>query len=340
MKSFTALFRARTLEFVRDRGTFFWNMFFPMILVFGFALAFSDAETTVFTVGLIGETEESLDFLSIEQIDFIPYDLGNGETLESVVERVRRHELDMVIDLSAFHYYLNTESETSPLLRRVFEDSLARDGNENSFTERQTSGQPIRYVDWVIPGVIGMNMLFSCLFGVGFVLVRYRKNGVLKRLKATPVSAFSFVSAQAASRLAIVFLTSLFVYIGTNAILNFTMEGSYVILILLTLLAIICMISIGLLFASRLRSEELAGGIMNLVSFPMIIGSGVFFSLESAPEPLRLASRFLPLTHFVDGARAVMIEGAGLTEVLPNLMVLVLFSAAFMTASAAVFRWD
>lgn len=340
MNSFTALFRARTLEFVRDRGTFFWNMFFPMILVFGFALAFSDAETTVFSVGLVGETEETLDFLSIEQIDFIQYRLDNTETLESVVERVRRHELDMVIDLSASNYYLNTESDTSPLLRRILEDSLARDGKENAFTERQTSGQPIRYVDWVIPGVIGMNMLFSCLFGVGFVLVRYRKNGVLKRLKATPVSALSFVSAQAASRLTIVFLTSSFVYIGTNAFLDFTMEGSYAVLVALTLLAIICMISIGLLFASRLRSEELAGGIMNLVSFPMIIGSGVFFSLESAPEALRLASRFLPLTHFVEGARAVMIEGAGFAEVLPNLMVLVLFSAVFMASSAAVFRWD
>lgn len=340
MNSFIALFRARTLEFVRDRGTFFWNMFFPMILVFGFALALSDAGTTVFTVGLIGEPPGDFDFLSIEQIEFIRYPIHENATVESVVERVRRHELDMVIHFDSTEFYLNSESDTAPLLRRIFEDSQTRDNGPAVFHERQISGQPIRYVDWVIPGVIGMNMLFSCLFGVGFVLVRYRKNGVLKRLKATPVSAFSFVSAQAASRLSIVFVTSTVVYAGTNALLNFSMEGSYLLLAILTLLAIVCMISIGLLFASRLRSEELAGGVMNLVSFPMIIGSGVFFSLEGAPQALQTASRFLPLTHFVEGARAIMIEGAGLSGIFTNLIALAVFSLVFIAASALVFRWD
>ncbi len=344
MKSFIALVRARTLEFVRDRGTFFWNLLFPMILVFGFALALSDPSPTVFTVALAGDAPVELDFTSIEQINFIRYDLDSGETMASVVERVRRHELDMAIDFEQQQFFLNTENHTSPLIRRIFEDSVLRDRANGIevpvFVEREISGQPIRYVDWVVPGVIGMNMLFSCLFGVGFVLVRYRKNGVLKRLKATPVSAFTFVSAQAASRLMIVLATSIFVYAGTNVFLNFTMEGSYLSLLIVTTLAIICMISIGLLFASRLRSEELAGGLMNLVSFPMIIGSGVFFSLETAPEALRIASRVLPLTHFVEASRAVMIEGAGIVAILPNLLALAGFSIVFVTASAFVFRWD
>lgn len=182
--------------------------------------------------------------------------------------------------------------------------------------------------------------MFSCLFGVGFVLVRYRKNGVLKRLKATPVSAFTFVSAQVASRVVIVLITSAFVYAGTNAFLRFTMNGSYLLLLLLMTLAVISMIAIGLVFAGRLRSEELAGGLMNLVIFPMVILSGVFFSLEGAPTLVRQVSNVLPLTHFVDGARAVMLEGAGLVQLLPNLLALTATSLFFLFVSATLFRWE
>jgi hypothetical protein len=124
-----------------------------------------------------------------------------------------------------------------------------------------------------------MNMMFSCLFGVGFVLVRYRKNGVLKRMKATPVSPLNFVSAQAVSRLMIVLITSVVVFSGTNLFLRFVMKGSWLNLLLLTALSIMCMIALGLVFASRIKSEELASGLLNLVTFPMLILSGVFFSL-------------------------------------------------------------
>ena len=185
-----------------------------------------------------------------------------------------------------------------------------------------------------------MNMMFSCLFGVGYVIVRYRKNGVLKRLKATPVSAFVFVSAQGASRLVIVLVTSVFVFAGTNAVFRFTMNGSYGTLLLLTVVAIICMIGIGLLLAGRLKNEELADGLINLVTFPMIILSGVFFSLEGSPEVLQRASLALPLTHYVSGARAVMLEGAGLGEVLPHTLALAVMAVVFWLCAAAIFRWE
>ena len=96
-----------------------------------------------------------------------------------------------------------------------------------AFRREAVTGEPIRYVDWFVPGVIGMNMMFSCIFGVGWILVRYRKNGVLKRLKATPVGALEFVSAQLIFRLVIVLLTAIVVYGGSNIFLHFMMEGSY-----------------------------------------------------------------------------------------------------------------
>lgn len=363
MRKFVALFIARTMEFVRDRGTFFWNILFPLILVFGFAFAFSGDQDALFSVGVIGTGNPPAQFSEIPGIEFIRYSGQGTESREGVINRLRQHQLDMVLDLEEFAFYLNSESSSAPILRRLFlqdNDSqhsetevpaLARfqrpgpllvggEATTGSFSERQISGAPIRYVDWVVPGIIGMNMLFSCLFGVGFVLVRYRKNGVLKRLKATPVSAFTFISAQAASRLVIVLVTSVFVYIGTNFFLRFEMNGSYGNLLLLTTLAIVCMIAIGLIFAGRLKSEELAGGLMNLVTFPMIILSGVFFSLEGTPELLQRISLGLPLTHFVSGARAIMLDGAGIIDIMPNLLILAGMAIAFLGISAALFRWE
>ena len=347
MRKFAAIFKARTMEFVRDRGTFFWNLLFPVVLVFGFAFAFSGQDETLFTVGIFGEPPEQFAFMEIEQIEFIRYGAEQAEpgsgtdlTAEEVVERVRRHQLDMVLDFESERYYVNRQSANGPVLRRLLESAPQAGAGTVSLQEEAVSGEPIRYVDWVVPGIIGMNMMFSCLFGVGFVIVRYRKNGVLKRLKATPVSAFTFISAQAVSRLVIVVITSAAVYAGTNAFLSFMMNGSYLLLLLLTALAILCMIAVGLVFASRIKSEELAGGLLNLVTFPMIILSGVFFSLEGTPQVMQQVSRALPLTHFTEGARAIMIEGAGLAQVAPNLLFLVVLTGALLLLAAWLFRWE
>jgi ABC-type multidrug transport system permease subunit len=185
-----------------------------------------------------------------------------------------------------------------------------------------------------------MNMLFSCLFGVGIVIVRYRKNGVLKRLKATPVRPIEFISAQMASRFVIVLATSIFVYSAIHIVLGFQMLGSYITLLVITSASLFCMISLGLLFSSRIRSEELAGGLMNLVTFPMVVFSGVFFSLEGSSETLQRAASILPLSLFVDGARAVILEGASFLAVLPNITALTGMAVLFLAAASVLFAWE
>lgn len=345
MKQFTAIVKARTMEFVRDRGTFFWNLIFPFVLVIGFSFAFSGNSDELFKVGLIGEIPAGLEseFFSLDQIDFIDYsDEGSGKR-EELIEKVRQHQIDMLIDFSAGIYVLNQQSPNADVLRVLL---LQRPVSESEFTEltglseQKVTGDDIRYVDWLVPGVIGMNMLFSCLFGVGFVIVRYRKNGVLKRIKATPVTPLMFISAQMVSRFIIVIITSVVVFAGTNIFLGFTMKGSYFTLLLITGLAILCMISLGLIFAARIKSEELASGLMNLVTFPMIIFSGVFFSLEGLPKILQTFSKIFPLTHFVEGARDIMLEGARLVEVLPNVLPLAGMTILFLGIASLIFIWD
>ena len=339
VRQFAAMFKARTMEFVRDRGTFFWNLLFPLFLVFGLAFAFSGGEDKLFKVGTVGEPPQGMAFLRLEQARFIPY--GGESTRDVALRKLERHQIDMVLDFGAGEFTVNAESSKGRLLRTIFlSQQSAAGAGERAFTERTVSGRATRYVDWLVPGVIGMNMMFSSLFGVGYVIVRYRKNGVLKRFKATPVSALNFVSAQAASRLVIVLLTSIFVYAGTNVFLGFMMRGNYATLLLLTTLGILCMISLGLVFASRMRSEELAGGLLNLVTMPMLALSGVFFSLEGSPPVLGAVAQAFPLTHFIEAARKIMLDGAGVVDIAPHLLVLGGLTAIFLLTSAALFKWE
>ena len=203
----------------------------------------------------------------------------------------------------------------------------------------RSSGRPIRYVDWLVPGVLGMNMMFSCLFGVGYVIVRYRKNGFLKRLNATPLKAIEFIAAQVASRLMLIMSITIAVYIGTDLLVGFYMAGSYGVLLLVALLGATSMISLGLLVAARVTSEELAGGLLNLLSWPMMFLSGVWFSLEGTYPWLQHAAQVLPLTQMLEAARAVMLDGAGILQVLPHLLALAVMSALFLALGAASFKW-
>ena len=184
-----------------------------------------------------------------------------------------------------------------------------------------------------------MNMMFSCLFGVGYVVVRYRKNGFLKRLRATPLRPVEFIIAQIGSRMTLIMVITMFVYTGTHLILGTRMEGNYLTLLLIAMAGAVSMVSLGLLVAARVTSEELAGGLLNMINWPMMLLSGVWFSLEGAGPIIQGAAKIFPLTHILDAARAVMLDGATLVDVLPNLVVLVAMSAVFLGLGARFFRW-
>lgn len=182
--------------------------------------------------------------------------------------------------------------------------------------------------------------MFSCLFGVGYVIVRYRKNAVLKRLKATPLSALEFVSAQLVSRLFIVMFMSSVVYIGCNIFFDFYMLGSYFDLFIIAVLGAFSLITLGLLVASRSKSEELIGGLLNLSSWPMMLLSGVWFSLEGAPNAVKVFADFLPLTHLVAGARKIITEGATLADISHHVSILMIMSVVFLSLGAYLFSWN
>jgi len=181
--------------------------------------------------------------------------------------------------------------------------------------------------------------MFSCLFGVGYVIVRYRKNGFLKRLYATPLRAFEFILAQVASRLVLIMSISVAVFVGTHLLVGFYMAGSYLTLLLVATLGAIAMISLGLLVSARVSSEEFAGGLLNLLTWPMMFLSGVWFSLEGSPRWIQDAAKIFPLSQLLDAARKIMLDGAGLDVIWPNVLALIAMSVLFLGFGAFGFKW-
>ncbi len=335
MKRFLAILHARNMEFIRDKSSSGWNILFPLLLVLSFAFVFSGEPKAMFKVGVIGNTatlqKADKEFFATKYVQFIPLDEA-----AKAVDKVEHFQLDMLVDVSSGkRYWINETSPNGYVLERMLK------GQGGAGYQRLTvQGREIRYVDWVVPGILAMNMMFSCLFGVGYVIVRYRKNGFLKRLKATPLRPFEFLLAQLISRVLLIQIITTLVYAGCNYFIHFQMRGSYVNLFLISLTGSICLVSLGLLVASRLSSEELAGGVLNVLTWPMMLLSGVWFSLEGTNPIVRKIAGFLPLTHLVDGARAIMTEGAGLSDIAPQLLVLAIRSAVFLSIGSFLFRWE
>lgn len=335
MKRFLAILHARNMEFLRDRSALMWNLAMPFFLVVGLAFTFSGDNKEIYKVGVVGGLEalqrSAPALLATQHIKFVPY-----ESLDAAINKVKHHQLDMLLASGAeSKYWVNATSPNGYLLERILWGTAGR-----LFERQQVEGREIRYVDWFLPGILGMNMMFSCLFGVGFVLVRYRKNGFLKRLKATPLGAFHFLLAQLISRLLLIMLITIVVYAGCNVFIDFNMQGSYWNLLLVATLGAMCMIAIGLLIASRTASEEFAGGILNALTWPMMLLSGAWFSLEGTHPWVQQLAQIFPLTHMVEATRAIMNEGATLAQIMPHVAVLGVMGAVFLAMGAFVFKWE
>ena len=335
-RRFLAVLKARNLEFLRDRAALGWNIALPVLIVIGMWFIFSGGNKPLFKVAVLdgGVPIAQIDqaFLKTRYVDF--YEVTDAEQTQA---KVAHNQIDMLLDLrdqKAPRYWVN---ETSPK-GYVLEKILASETDAH-YARATVTGRAINYVDWLIPGVLGMNMMFSCLFGVGYVIVRYRKNGFLKRLNATPLKAFEFIAAQVTSRLLLIMSITLIVFVGTHLLIGFYMAGSYTLLLLDAILGAVCMISLGLLVAARVGSEEFAGGLLNLASWPMMFLSGVWFSLEGAPSWIQDVAKIFPLTQMLDGARKVMLDGAGLGDIWPQLLSMACMSALFLGLGSFGFKW-
>lgn len=341
-----ALFAARNFEFIRDRAGFGWNILFPFLIVAGFGIIFSSDSGSEFKMGIfpVKPGQMIVENLNIPEklktykhIKIVPF-----KTYDTAMDKLLHHKIDILVENRAgkLRYWVSDASPKGYVLEKVVKESIIP---EKIFASRVVKQQiktgQIRYIDWLFPGILGMNIMFSSLFGVGYVIVRYRRSGVLKRLKATPVTAFEYLSAQLVSRVVILLATSFIVWFGCDLFFSFQMQGSYFDIFLVFLAGTVCLVSLGLIVACRGTNEELTNGIINFICWPMMFLSEVWFSVEGASEWVKSFAQILPLTHFLSGARKIINDGAALSQVSWEITILIGMSIVFLSIGSLLFSW-
>ena len=239
-------------------------------------------------------------------------------------------------------YRFDPERPESRTARLQVDDALQRGSGRQdpvAVQDRQVSEPGSRYVDFVVPGLLGMNLMGSGIWGLGFSIVDARRKKLLKRMIATPMSPTQFLASFVLSR-----LTMLIIEVGALvgfAVLVFgvPVRGSPLSLLAICLLSALTFGALGLLLASRTQTIEGASGLMNLVMLPMWIFSGVFFSSTRFPDALQPFIQALPLTAVNDALRASMLEGAGLGRLAPELGIILAWLVVSFLLAVRLFRW-
>lgn len=344
-KRIWVVFFARNIEFYRDRGTFLWNILFPVLIVAGFSFVFSGGNSSQYKAGVLVDyankpilNEVNDQYINLKKTRFIEF--VDFHDKEIALDKLSHHRIDILLSPSTGVYWVNKTSPKSYMVEKLLDAALVADTDSSRFKKKTVAGREIQYAEWLFPGILGMNMMFSALFGVGFVIVRYRKNGVLKRFSCTPLRPHEFLIAQILSRMFVILTSSAFVFAIITLIFKFKCMGSYLDLLIIFAAGAFAMISMGLIIASRGSSEEFANGFLNLVTWPMMLMSEVWFSLEGADHWVIYISKIFPLTYIVDGMRKVMNDGASLYDIRVNLIVLLVMSAVFLTVGSLFFKWS
>lgn len=329
------LTRHRILAFLRQPEGVFWVFAFPLVLSAVLGFAFQGGEPAPSRVGVVGDSGGWVARLEADP----RIELERFASREEADRRLASGRLDaLVLGVEPAELRLDpsrAESEVARLRVLVAVGEIDQD----RVTIEPVTERGSRYVDFLFPGLVGMNLLGTGLWSIGFAVADMRQRKVLKRFLVTPMRRSSFLASLITARLAflageLILLTAFGVWV-----LDVPMRTSLATFTTVAVLGAIGSSTLGLLVASRTKTIEGVSGLVNLVIVPMWLGSGVFFSYERFPEAIHPILQALPLTALNDALRAGMIDGAGLGQMLPELAVLAAWTVIPFALALKVFRW-
>ncbi|MFZ1527887.1 MAG: ABC transporter permease [Ferruginibacter sp.] len=339
MKRILALVIPKLREIYRDKAGFVWNLVFPFVMLFVLIQTTGDTES-FFKIGELNHdtgSERISVFDSLTKNEKISFDFKKINSLKLGLDQLSAEKLDLVINYRDQSYWMGDSSEKSKLLVYVIQSG--KYGYYKDLRVMEHPSRNISYAMWVFPGIVVINILFSSLFGTGFTISKYRKNGVLKRLYGTPLKKTEFLISQIIVRLLIVTAYILVIYFGGILFFDFKIQGSHFNMLILFVSGALCLIILGILLASLSASEEGGGGIINVVLWPMMFLSPIWYSLDNSRKVIQIISKFFPTTYMLDATRGIMLEGTGLQENLFYIGVLLFMALIFLSITLFTFKW-
>jgi ABC-type multidrug transport system permease subunit len=342
-RSLVQLTLVRFREFMREPEAVFWTFAFPIILALGLGIAFRNKPADEVKIAVVRGTPagEALAArlatakgLKVEPLD------------DSAAARaLRTGEVALVAEADGsggVRYRFDDTRPESRTARFLTDDALQRAAGRRDpvvVSESHVSEKGSRYIDFVIPGLLGMNIMGGGVWGLGFAIVEARRKNLLKRLVSTPMRRSEYLASFLFSRFFFLIL-EIVVLVGAAALLfDVPVRGSWLQLFVISLVSALAFGGLGLLIASRARTMEGVSGLMNLVMMPMWVLSGVFFSSTNFPKAAQPVIQALPLTASINALRATMLQGVGWSAVGPSLLIILAWLVVTFVLALRLFRW-
>ncbi len=328
-------------EFLREPEAVFWVFVFPVLLTLALGIAFRTKGPETIAVGV--ERNDGAERIAA--------DLATAKRLTvEIVDPARADELlrtgklaVVVVPGPTVTYRFDPTRPESGAARLAADDALQRAGGRSDVfatADHEVLEKGSRYIDFLVPGLLGMNLMGTGMWGIGFSIVGARMRRMLKRFAATPMKRSHYLIGQIVGRLVFLSLEVVILVAFAHFAFDVRVRGSLVSLAVVALLGAMTFAGIGLLVASRARTIEGVSGLMNAVMLPMWILSGTFFSTSRFPDIMQPVVRALPLTAINTALRAVMIDGASLASVAGDLGIAVLWGVVAFAAALRLFRWS
>jgi ABC-2 type transport system permease protein len=337
-----ALTKTRLLEFVREPEALFWVFAFPIIMALVLGFAFRDRPPDPIPVGIVAgpatdEIARALARPGTTRTALYP-SLADG------LEALRTGKIALLVEESGgLVYHFDRTRPDARIARLEVDDAVQRARGRSDPTparEAIVHEKGSRYIDFLLPGILGLNLMGTGIWGIGFSIVNARLKKTLKLMVATPMRKSHYLLAQMFSRFIFLVLEVAVILVFGVLAFQVPVRGSLALVVLTTFLGALSFGGMGLLVASRARTLEAANGLMNLVMVPMWLLSGVFFSSERFPKAAQPLIQALPLTALNNALRAVMLEGRALPSVAGSLAVVAVWGILSFAIALKIFRWQ
>ncbi len=356
MRPLLAMIRANLKMSVRNRTALFWNLAFPAIFILIFGSVFGNDDGVSFDIGIAGDPSPLHDGVLAA--------MRAATDSFSVDQGTEAHELDALEDgdRDLVLVFGPPVSSGQPGVRIVYDAtdgpnaqialSVARQiilqvasGGSGAdgpvaIEEASVSSEDISYIDFFVPGILAMSLMNSGVIGLSTAFVTYRERGILRRMKVTPFPISSFILARVLSQVIVAIAQSIILILLAWVVFDLEIRGNPLLIGSVIVLGALAFLAIGFAISGFARNTETAASYANLVTFPMLFLSGVFFGIDSAPGWLQPITRVLPLSYLVAALREPMTRGRGLGAIWPDLLVLLATFLIAMTIAIRFFRWE
>jgi ABC-2 type transport system permease protein len=366
LRAFNAVFVSYYRQFVRDRGALFFTFIFPIMFILLFGWAFRNVGAQSFDVGMVDQGSPQSAALITQALESVVVDAGdrvftveNG-TVEELMASLEDGDLDAVIVIPAAMD--SSLGQKQPTAVQVYYDP-SRTSNQQilvpilnqvvnglnqyiqgtppliTLEEESVQSRELRYIDYLVPGVLGMSLMFSGIYA-GLPIVQQRQAHIIKRLSCTPLRRSTLVLGDLAFRMILVLLTAALIILVGRLVFDVQMVGNWFTLCGVIILGSLVFTSLGYLMAAFVKTEEAAIPIINVITMPMMFLSGTFFEITSMPSFIEPLIKALPLTYLNDALRQIMVAGTPLHSMTTDVAVMAAWAIVCLGITIRFFKWD